>query len=241
MKRGLMVIDQLFPGVREDLLAAGSHLVDQGEDFRILYRSGWSPKNNIGLEILTFTRPLLESSIRRHLPGNPKIRFMEGSKSLGWSTRRRAHRRCRHPHGRAADRGESRSRSCSPIWWSTATAACRRLRTGCRSAATRRPRITVSMPSGATRPASTSRPRTARPTGRSSSVMNRPPYQPRAGIIQPVEGNRWLVTIAGVMHDYPPTDEEAFLQFANSLPSPELYKTIKHAKPASRIWGFRKT
>jgi hypothetical protein len=71
--------------------------------------------------------------------------------------------------------------------------------------------------------------------------MNRPPYQPRAGIIQPVEGNRWVVTIAGVMHDYPPTDEEGFLQFAKSLSSPELYKTIEHAKPASRIWGYRKT
>jgi len=30
-------------------------------------------------------------------------------------------------------------------------------------------------------------------------LMNRPPYQPRAGIIQPIEGNRWIVTLAGVM------------------------------------------
>jgi hypothetical protein len=71
--------------------------------------------------------------------------------------------------------------------------------------------------------------------------MNRPPYQPRAGIIQPIEGDRWLVTIAGVMHDYPPTDEEGFLRFARSLSSPELYRAIEHARPLSRIWGYRKT
>ncbi len=72
-------------------------------------------------------------------------------------------------------------------------------------------------------------------------LMNRPPYQPRAGIIQPIEGNRWIVTLAGVMHDYPPTDEEAFLQFARSLSSPELYRAIQKAKPISKIWGYRRT
>ena len=72
-------------------------------------------------------------------------------------------------------------------------------------------------------------------------IMNRPPYQPRAGIIQPIEGNRWLVTIAGVMHDYPPTDEKGFLDFARSLSSPELYRAIEHARPLSRICGYRRT
>ena len=68
--------------------------------------------------------------------------------------------------------------------------------------------------------------------------MNRPPYQPRAGIIQPIEGNRWLVTIAGVMHDYPPTDEEGFLKFARSLSSPELYRAIEHAQAAVADLGL---
>jgi hypothetical protein len=43
------------------------------------------------------------------------------------------------------------------------------------------------------------------------------------------------------MHDYPPTDEEGFLKFARSLSSPELYRAIEHAKPLSRIWGYRRT
>lgn len=71
--------------------------------------------------------------------------------------------------------------------------------------------------------------------------MNRPPDQPRAGIIQWVEGNRWIVTIAGVMEDYPPTDERGFLDFARGLRSPELYAAIQHARPISDIWGYRRT
>src|SRR5436305_4549087 len=83
LKRGLLVLDELFPGVRPDLLAAGGHLVDQGSHFSILYRSGWSPRQPIGLEILTFTRPLLDATVRRHLSANPKIRFIEGFEVAG--------------------------------------------------------------------------------------------------------------------------------------------------------------
>ena len=78
LKRGLMAVEELFPGVKPDLLAAGSHLLDQGKDFRILYRSGWSPKVACDLEICAFTRPLLESTIRRHLLEDSKISIVEG-------------------------------------------------------------------------------------------------------------------------------------------------------------------
>src|SRR5215210_554776 len=78
LKRGLMAVEELFPGVKPDLLAAGSHLLDQGKDFRILYRSGWSPKVSCNLEICAFTRPLLEATIRRHLLQDPKISIVDG-------------------------------------------------------------------------------------------------------------------------------------------------------------------
>jgi 2-polyprenyl-6-methoxyphenol hydroxylase-like FAD-dependent oxidoreductase len=71
--------------------------------------------------------------------------------------------------------------------------------------------------------------------------LPRPPYQPRAGVIQPIEGGRWLVTLAGVMRDYPPTDEEGYLQFAKSLSTPSIYEAIKNARPLTGIRGFRRT
>ncbi|HSF42411.1 MAG TPA: hypothetical protein VLT87_21590, partial [Thermoanaerobaculia bacterium] len=82
-KRGLMAAEELFPGVTADLLAAGSHLLDQGKDFRILYRSGWSPRKKIGLELCTFTRPLLEATMRNHLLRNPKVTVREGFEVAG--------------------------------------------------------------------------------------------------------------------------------------------------------------
>ena len=191
-KRGLMVAEELFPGITADLTAQGSHLLDQGSDFRILYRSGWSPRKEIGLEFCTFTRPLLEATVRRHLMANPKVVVRQGFEVSRLVM------------------DESKARVTG---------------VGLRSRH-RDPNVPVEE---------------YKKEWKTLFVMNRPPYQPRAGIIQPIEGNRWIVTIAGVMHDYPPTDEEGFLQFARSLSTPELYRAIQHAKPLSRIWGYRRT
>jgi hypothetical protein len=57
----------------------------------------------------------------------------------------------------------------------------------------------------------------------------------------PIEGNRWLVTLAGYSRDYPPTDEASFLGFARSLRTPLLYDAIKDAQPLSPIVGYQQT
>ncbi len=242
-KRGLMVAEELFPGVTADLQAAGSHLLDQGRDFRILYRSGWSPRAEIGLEFCTFTRPLLEATIRRHLVADPKISLLQGFEVAGLAISGDGARvegvriQPRHHDPNVLPEVQTLAAelvvdtsgrgSKAPEWLEAAGFA--------------KPEETVvdAFWGYATRiyePVDD-----FKKDWKNLLVMNRPPYQPRAGIIQPIEGNRWLVTIAGVMHDYPPTDEEGFLKFARSLSSPELYRAIEHAKPLSRIWGYRRT
>ena len=57
----------------------------------------------------------------------------------------------------------------------------------------------------------------------------------------PVEGDRWIVTLAGTTGDYPPTDEEGFVAFARSLPVSTLADAIEHATPLSSIVGYRRT
>ena len=238
-----MVIEELFPGVTAELQGAGSHLLDQGKDFRILYRSGWSPRKEIGLEFCTFTRPLLEGTVRRRLMAHPRISLREGTEVAGLMLDESGARvsgvrllpRHRDPAAPAAEElmaaelviDTSGRGSKAPEWLEAAGFA--------------KPEETVvdAFWGYATRiyePVEE-----YQKDWKTVFLMIRPPYQPRAGIIQPIEGNRWLVTIAGVMRDYPPTDEEGFLQFARSLSSPELYRAIRHAKPLSKVWGYRRT
>ena len=73
------------------------------------------------------------------------------------------------------------------------------------------------------------------------TVMSKAPDSTRGGVLFTVEGNRWIVTLAGVGRDYPPTDEAGFLDFARSLRSPVIYEAIKNAQPISPIYGYRRT
>ena len=71
-------------------------------------------------------------------------------------------------------------------------------------------------------------------------IQSRPPLNRRAGVIYSVEGDRWLVTLSGAAHDYPPTDEPGFLAFARSVPTPLFADSLDRATALSRIHGYRK-
>jgi 2-polyprenyl-6-methoxyphenol hydroxylase-like FAD-dependent oxidoreductase len=85
------------------------------------------------------------------------------------------------------------------------------------------------------------RPQDAMTDWRLLYVQAKPPQAGRMGLLLPVEGDRWMVGLAGAGHDYPPTDEAGFLQFAASLRSPVIHDAIRHARPLSPIHGHRQT
>jgi hypothetical protein len=72
-------------------------------------------------------------------------------------------------------------------------------------------------------------------------IQQAPPDDPRGGIVAPVEGGRWLVSLIGGDGDYPPTNEAGFLAFTRSLRSPALYEAIAAAEPLTLIAGQRAT
>ena len=85
-----------------------------------------------------------------------------------------------------------------------------------------------------------------RPTGHLGDwvgmfVQAAPPDVLRGGLLFPIEGDRWQLTLIGLGRDYPPGDEAGFLDFARSLASPALYEAFKDATPLSPIRVFRAT
>jgi 2-polyprenyl-6-methoxyphenol hydroxylase-like FAD-dependent oxidoreductase len=67
----------------------------------------------------------------------------------------------------------------------------------------------------------------------------------RQGVVFPLESDdddprgRWIVTLAGMHGDRPPTDDAGFLAFARSLPSPEVAQIIETAAPLGPIMTHR--
>lgn len=71
------------------------------------------------------------------------------------------------------------------------------------------------------------------------NITARPPHNPRAAVLLPIEGKRWHVTLGGVAGNHPPTDEAGFLQWARDLPDPSIYEALRVAEPMTPIRGYR--
>jgi 2-polyprenyl-6-methoxyphenol hydroxylase-like FAD-dependent oxidoreductase len=67
-----------------------------------------------------------------------------------------------------------------------------------------------------------------------------PPEHLRGGMLFPIEGDQWVVTMMGGARDYPPTDGPGYLEFARSLRDPLLHDAIVHAQPVSPVRGYRR-
>jgi 2-polyprenyl-6-methoxyphenol hydroxylase-like FAD-dependent oxidoreductase len=61
----------------------------------------------------------------------------------------------------------------------------------------------------------------------------------RFGVAFPIEGPRWIVTLAGVHGDRAPTDDAGFLEFAQTLPTSDVADVIRHEEPLTPIVTHR--
>ena len=57
----------------------------------------------------------------------------------------------------------------------------------------------------------------------------------RIGVILAQEDDRWIVTLGGYLGDRPPMEEAGYIEFARSLPKPEIFEVIKDAKPLTPL------
>jgi flavin-dependent dehydrogenase len=62
---------------------------------------------------------------------------------------------------------------------------------------------------------------------------------PRGGILMEIEHGHWMIVLSGSNRDYPPTNEQNFLDFAGSLPDPTLHHALLNATLKSKIYGYR--
>ncbi len=71
------------------------------------------------------------------------------------------------------------------------------------------------------------------------AVYPRAPVSTMSGAVFRVEGDRWIVTLMGCLGDYPPIDDEGFLEFASQLDNPAVYDWLQTAKPLGPAVPYR--
>src|ERR687894_405146 len=242
MMRGRMISDRLFPGLSEELEEAGATPVDSASDFEWLTPAGFAPRFPSGLPVLMCSRELLEWTVRARVAALPRVSFLEKTEVTGLLPT---------PNGEGIAAVQFRSRAAKdaaksqePLRADLVVDASGRNSNASKwlEALGYAPPEETYINSHLGYASRTYRhPKRFDGDWKGLNAQAAPPEVTRGGVLLPLEGNRWMVTLSGVGGDYPPTDEAGFMDFARSLRTPMLYEAIKHAEPISAISGYRDT
>ena len=242
MMRGRMIFDRLFPGLSEELTASGAMPVDSANDFEWLTPAGFAPRFPSGLPLLMCSRDLLEWTVRRRVAALPRVGFLQGTDvtgllpSLDGQAVEAVKIRYRDEEG--ATRSEETLRADLVV---DASGRNSKASKWLETLGYAPPEETLINSHLGYASRIYERPERFDGDWKGLNVQAAPPLVTRGGVLLPLEGERWMVTLSGVGGDYPPTDEEGFMGFARSLRTAMLYEAIEDAKPLSDISGYRDT
>ncbi len=234
--RGQQVLEELFPGLTQELVADGAPAGDILTDARF-YLSGHRLRQaRTGLMLLCASRPFLEGHVRDRVRAMPNLRFLDASEVVGLATtpdgrRVTGARVLRRTEGSAEELlgadlvvDASGRGSRTPAWLEALDYP-------------RPERQEVQIALGyATR---TYRLAPDSLDGNLAILDAATPDLPRTGAFQRLEDDRWILTLAGILGDHPPTDPDGFLKFARSLRFPDIYEAVREAAPLDDPVGFR--
>ena len=236
LARGQQALEELFPGLTADLIAQGVPTGDLLADGRWYVSGHRLRQQHIGLVSLCVSRPFLEGYVRARVRALPNVAFLDSCDIVGLAAtpdgRRISGARVL---GRADGSAEEElgadlvvdatGRGSRTPAWLHALGYARpdeeQVRVGL-GYATR----TYRLPPDAL-------------DGDLAVLDATTPEHPRGGALLRLEGDRWMVTLAGMLGDHPPTDPDGFLAFARSLRFPDIYQTVRDAAPLDDPVGFR--
>ena len=238
LQSGLQQMKTWFPGLAEELIAAGAVPYDVIVDVHARIRNRWLPRFPSGWVLLSCSRLLLEAGIRRRLRQNPCIRFVEGVEVFGLQSdgenRRVTGVRTRIRRG-GPGTGEGDSVYEADL---IVDALGRRSHT---------PEWLVEMGYPAPRESEVdsflgyvTRKYKRKPNMRMLLLGATPPHDPYAGLIFPEENDTMVAMFGGYNKHYPPTNPQEFDEFVANI-DPEVGVILRDAEPVSQPYGYRGT
>jgi 2-polyprenyl-6-methoxyphenol hydroxylase-like FAD-dependent oxidoreductase len=242
LNRGKIILEEFFPGLEKELVAAGAPNLDP-RSIGWFSPAGWAPQFSPDLnDLIMFSRDLLDWQIRRRLAENTNLHFLEGGTVTGLLANA-SRTEVAGVSVRFRDRhnpGNIHTENLNAELVVDASGKVSKTPQWLKSLGYEPPQETainafVGYAS-----------RIYKCSGKLSDtapvfVSLGPPLRTRGGAIFPIEGNRWLVSVAGGDRDYPPTDEAGFVEFARSLPTPTIYHAIKDAEAITPVYSYRGT
>jgi pimeloyl-ACP methyl ester carboxylesterase/flavin-dependent dehydrogenase len=243
LARGLDIAERLFPGIAGELIDAGATPLEWPTDAVLLSPRGWSKRFAPGIQFVSCRRELLEWTVRRSVAERANVRLLEGQQVTGLvsggdrrtvrGVRLRAHRPG-DDGGEAMDElhaglvvDASGRHSKGPEW--LASLGYEPPREERVSAFLGYASRDYAIPPG------------FQGDWKAIMLQAKPPKTVRTGYLFQVAPDRWRLSVMGAGHDYPPTDQDGFLDFVRGLRSQIIYETIDSAEPLTPVFGYRET
>jgi 2-polyprenyl-6-methoxyphenol hydroxylase-like FAD-dependent oxidoreductase len=238
LESGLQQMKEWFPGLDQELISAGAIPYDVTGDVHMYAANQWYPQFPSGSILLSCSRLLLESIIRRRLRENPCIRFIEGVEIVGLQSDE-AKQRLTGVQIRNRRHG-SNQREEDPVYEAdlVVDALGRRSQT---------PEWLVEM--GYLAPEENevdsflgyvTRRYKRKPNTPMIWILAAPPDHPYGAILFPEENDTMMALLSGFNKHYPPTDPEEFDAFLPVL-GQEFEEAIRGSEPVSQPYGYRGT
>ncbi|MEU9923965.1 monooxygenase [Streptomyces griseoluteus] len=221
---GQSTLEELFPGLTDELVAGGAVPFDPGSDLLFHQMGGHRIRCATGLQGISLSRAFLEHAVRARVAALPtvEVRDLLAVCGLTGSAGRVTGVELDGGEVLAADlvvdaTGQSGTRSDR---WLHAL--------GCSTPEVATVKVDV---------------------GYATSLLRRgvddrllddvllyliagvPPHDKRAAAVFPVEGDRWMVTLAGWHGTHAPVDPQGFAKFAAELPTPHVGELVARAEP----------
>ncbi|WP_158883415.1 FAD-dependent oxidoreductase [Amycolatopsis anabasis] len=236
LARGQEILADLFPGLTEELVDAGVPVGDLGGDLRWYFNGRQLRPARTGLLSVSSTRPVLEYHVRARVSALPNVRFHEQCDVLGPvanpSRTRITGVRIRAKAASGAEQvldadlvvDATGRGSRTPAWLDEL---------GYQRPAEERVKVGL---------AYTTRHYRLRSDPYGDDLTINPvasPACPRGAFFPKLENGSSMLSLTGLLGDHPPTDPDGFVEFARTLPVPDIYHAIRDAEPLDDPVSFR--
>jgi 2-polyprenyl-6-methoxyphenol hydroxylase-like FAD-dependent oxidoreductase len=226
LARGQQILEELFPGFTEELVAQGAPAGDFSKHLRWYFNGRKLKQVDTGLVCIGAGRPLLEGHLRTRVSALPGVTFMEQTDILGFDVagpRVVGARVQRQAEGSAPEvlsadlvvdatgRGSRTARWLEEL--------------GYPRVEEERVKMDLTYTTGDFRLE-----RDADGLGDDLAIIPvASPELPRGAIYARLP-DRHSVSLTGIAGERPPTDREGFMAYVKSLPVPEIYRAIRDAE-----------
>jgi 2-polyprenyl-6-methoxyphenol hydroxylase-like FAD-dependent oxidoreductase len=231
---GYRVMDEYYPGMFDEIVACGGIRGDVTADFLWYQYGHWKLRTKSGLGGIGMSRSLLESGVRRHTKALQNVEFLEGcdceaprfsaGRVTGLTVKSRESGQEQVLEADlvvdATGRGSQSQKWLAEWGYPAAPESEVEINVGYATAVFERRAEDLWGAFGAI-------------------IAGTVPEATRFAAILGMENDRWMITLAGAVGDYPPTDFAGWMNYARDLPTTDLVDMLAGREPIGEILSFR--